>query len=40
LSHILGKSSLKSDYIHPNAAGYRLLAAALAEQLKKSGALP
>jgi lysophospholipase L1-like esterase len=39
LPHILGKSSLKSDYIHPNAAGYRLLAEALADLLKKSGAL-
>lgn len=40
LPHILGKSSLKSDHIHPNAAGYRLLAEALANLLKKSGALP
>jgi acyl-CoA thioesterase-1 len=40
LVHILGKGSLKSDYIHPNAAGYRLLAEALAELLKKCGALP
>jgi lysophospholipase L1-like esterase len=40
LAHILGKSALKSDHIHPNAAGYRLLAEALADQLKKSGALP
>jgi len=39
LRHILGKGSLKSDYIHPNAAGYRMLAEALAAQLKKSGAL-
>ena len=40
LSQILEKGSLKSDYIHPNAAGYRQLAEALAELLKKSGALP
>jgi lysophospholipase L1-like esterase len=39
LSHIFGKGGLKSDYIHPNAAGYRLLAEALVELLKKSGAL-
>lgn len=40
LAHIMGRSSLKSDHVHPNAAGYRLLAEALAGQLKKSGALP
>jgi lysophospholipase L1-like esterase len=37
---ILGKSALKSDHIHPNAAGYRLLAEALCKLLKKNGALP
>ena len=40
LPRILAKSSLKSDHIHPNGAGYRQLAEALAELLKKSGALP
>jgi lysophospholipase L1-like esterase len=39
LSRILGKGSLKSDYIHPNAAGYRQLAEALVSLLKKSGAI-
>jgi lysophospholipase L1-like esterase len=39
LPRILRKGSLKSDYIHPNAAGYRQLAEALASLLKKSGAI-
>jgi len=39
LSRILGKSSLKSDHIHPNAAGYRALAESVYDLLKKSGAL-
>jgi len=39
LPRILGKGSLKSDYIHPNAAGYRQLAEDLAALLKKSGAI-
>jgi len=40
LARILGKGSLKSDYIHPNAAGYRQLAEALLSRLEKSGAIP
>lgn len=40
LPKILGKGSLKSDYIHPNAAGYRVLAENLATLLKRSGAIP
>ena len=39
LPHILSKRNLKSDYIHPNANGYRQLAEALFKLLKKSGAL-
>lgn len=39
LGKILSKGSLKSDYIHPNAAGYRQLAEALTAILKKSGAI-
>ena len=40
LPHILGKSSLKSDHIHPNGTGYRMLAEAVSGLLKKCGALP
>jgi len=39
LPRILGRASLKSDHIHPNGAGYGQLAEAVANLLKKSGAL-
>ena len=39
LSSVLADGSLKSDLIHPNAAGYRRLAEALAALLKKSCAI-
>ena len=40
LAKILGDSSLKSDAVHPNAAGYERLAIGIDSLLKKSGALP
>lgn len=39
LNDILKDNEYKSDPIHPNARGYRLLASALAELLKRSGAI-
>ena len=39
LTRILGKSALKSDHIHPNATGYKVLAGSVYDLLKKSGAL-
>jgi lysophospholipase L1-like esterase len=39
LSSILANNSLKSDYIHPNAAGYHRLAESIATLLHKSGAI-
>ena len=39
LKRILTKKSLKADYIHPNAEGYKLFAEGVAALMKKSGAL-
>lgn len=39
LPEIVSKPELKSDQVHPNAQGYQLLAEAVFELLKKTGAL-
>ncbi|NCC25421.1 MAG: arylesterase [Deltaproteobacteria bacterium] len=40
LLDILQRPELKSDMIHPNSAGYGLMAEKLAETIRRSGALP
>jgi acyl-CoA thioesterase-1 len=39
ITEVLKNASLKSDAIHPNARGYRIIAERVAERLKKAGAL-
>jgi acyl-CoA thioesterase-1 len=39
LAEILSNGDLKADLIHPNAAGYRALAAAIHQLLMERGAL-
>ncbi len=40
LAQVIGDRDLKADSVHPNAAGYRVVAQAVRDLLQRSGALP
>ncbi|MEY2681262.1 MAG: hypothetical protein RL661_1493, partial [Pseudomonadota bacterium] len=39
LNDIVENNALRSDAVHPNAQGYRMIAQAIVKRLQKAGAL-